>query len=1008
MKNFKRLFLLLFVLVATVLCFSPSLKRASAASLKTITVHYYRYDNTYSHFGWFWTENTKGQGIMMTTPSDYGRKAVFNVDGHDEEEFGLLFCKTNSGVAGSWGGEQTSDFYFTKADLKDISGTNANVYYIQGCEFPVFSQAEAKEAMKHKFLYLTFTDKREITYRTTKGAVSNLKLTAGGQNISITDKGSNGYGKFTIGADLDFSKEYVISATIAGQAVTQTVGYGGLYTKAAWNDVYGYDGELGAIYTPEATTFKLWAPVSQKITVNLYKYGHPTELAVTGYPGDDTPYKQVEMEKGEKGVWSVKVEEDLDGVYYTYTVQNSETTINEIVDPYAKSTGVNGLRGMVVNLASEKLNPANWESDKSVTVKSNVDYVIYETHVRDLTAHKTWGGEAKYAGTFLGLAQRGTTYKKSGVTVSTGLDHIIEMGVNAVHLLPVMDSLNVDETKLNDEEYKNKDEDGIYNWNYMTANFFTLDGGFSTNPYDGYARMNEFKQLVMAFHENDINLIMDVVFNHTSVASTSNFHKIIPYYYHRTVEGSLTNGSGCGNEMASEHYMVRKLIVDSCSHFAKEFHVDGFRFDLMGLEDTETMNQLYNATSKINPNMIIYGEPWQGGTSTNAYKAASKANMNAMPNIASFCDVSREGVRGDNNAVSYGGWVTNDLGYQQFDKTVYGITGGLKGISSIHSANPEYSYLAPTQVINYASCHDNYTLYDQISVKGGTILRDADSRMEATTQSIALMLTSQGVPFIEAGSEFGRTKGKYPADYSIVSDRNQRVHNSYNLGDKFNVLDWSWKITNKRHAEAIAQLVKIRTKHEAFRQTTYNDVKSVLLGSTSTMYYDDGKLISYRLKDTGDNWNDILVIHSNASGASSFTLPTCANKAGWKIVYSNTGDNAIDTFKKAGSAISVGQNETLILVGNEYTEIPDEPTPDLPTPDLPTIPEEDFDNPLLDLYKVYVQYGLSQLNQYDAATQVEILTATRTFINASYNSEAELKAAYNTLKSKVDKITENK
>ena len=997
MKKMRRIFIILFITVATLLCFTPNIKRASAATLKTVTAHYYRYDGNYSHFGWFWTATTKGQAKMMTTTSNYGRQAVFTVPaGCDEEKFGLLFCYTTLG-AGAWGGAQTSDFYFYKSNLEVDSNGNAHVYYIQGEENLCFSKTDADAALKDKFLYLSFDSYKTITYTTSRGKIANLKLLEDGQEINVKDNGIN---KLTLSKNFDFTKTYVVDCTVNGQKVSTQVSYQSLYAKDEWNNEYGYEGnDLGATYGAGGTTFKLWAPISKEITVNLYQYGHSTEFGTTEYPGDDDPFATYKMEKGEKGVWSVTVPEDLDGVYYTYTVKNSETAINEIVDPYAKSAGVNGQRGMVVNFNSDndKLNPAKWVETPRAKSGNNVDSIIYETHVRDLTAHSSWGGNKNYSGTFLGLAQRGTKYSSGGVTVSTGLDHIIEMGVTDVHLLPMMDSDYVDETKLNDPEYKALNEDGIYNWGYMTSLFFTLDGAFSTNPYDGYVRMKEFKEMVLAFNENDINVVMDVVFNHSGTASTSNFHKIIPYYYHRTQDGSLTNGSGCGNELASENFMVKKLMVDSCTYFAEEFKVGGFRFDLMGLEDTKAMNAVYDSVSKVDPSTIIYGEPWAAGTSTNSYTPANKANMNKMPNVASFNDVARDGVRGENGQGSWNGWQFGYFDNSQFDKVVFGILGGQKIDGYNGTLWTDFTYISPNQVINYASCHDNYSLYDQVVIKGASVLKSKEARMNATIQAISMMLTNQGVPFIEAGSEFGRTKGKYASDYSIVADRNKTVHNSYNLGDKYNAIDWNWKVENLKYSRAIKDLIEIRKNHEAFRQTTHADVKTAMNKNTSLWdQKSNGNIIGYRLTDSGDKWSDIIVIHANSNATNlSYSLPTAGNSKGWTVVYSSSGNHEYGSTHKG--SIKVGQCETIILVGNSDFVLEE---PDVETPDNV--------NPLIDLFDEYRLYGLDKLYTYDQTTQQQIIAAMTVFLDASYNSIDEINAAYETLKTAIDAILAGK
>ena len=311
-----------------------------------------------------------------------------------------------------------------------------------------------------------------------------------------------------------------------------------------------------------------------------------------------------------KGVWEAVVEKNLEGLYYTFEVNYNGRTF-EFVDPYAYSTGANGLRAQVVNF--EKTNPKYWTyNTRPDNIKNMTDYIIYELHVRDLTTHKSWGGDPSLRGTFMGVAQGGTSYTKDDITISTGLDHLAELGVNAVHFLPIFDFGYVDETRLNDKDYMNQYG---FNWGYMPYNFNTPEGSFSTNPFDGYTRVKELKTMIQALHFRNIRVIMDVVYNHTGETEGSQFEKSMPgYYFRQNEDGSYSNGSGTGNETASERSMFRKYMIDSITFWAKEYNISGFRFDLMGLHDVETMNEIRKAVNEIDPTIILYGEPWTGGS----------------------------------------------------------------------------------------------------------------------------------------------------------------------------------------------------------------------------------------------------------------------------------------------------------------------------------------------------------------------------------------------------------
>lgn len=889
-----------------------------ATTVTTVNVYYHLYSGNYSGcWVWFWSEHRAGGdfgGKTLQTvnndPAGYTKKATFTINSDEQnDKFGVIFVKS-SGV-GSWDGEQTGDLYFY---IEDFSSNTINVYYAEGETEVVQTTEKAKEIKQNKFTYISFTDLKTISFKAT-GNVSNVEVKADGTKVNST----LGSGKITLSENIDVTKEYTISAKVGSDQVTnKQIAFIGIYSGTAFGNAFNYSvDDLGANYSKSSTTFKLWAPLSKSITLKLYHYGHAKKYGTTKYPGDDTPYETHVMTKGEKGVWSVTVKGDLDGVYYLYDVTNGATTNADVVDPYAKSTGLNGMRGMVVNFNenNDKLNPDNWAStERAPATTNNTDKILYETHIRDLTASSTWGGDENLRGTYLGFAQTGTTYKGTSVTVKTGLDHIIELGVTHVHLLPLMDAGMVDETMLDNKEYIARAEDGIYNWGYMTKSFFTVEGAYSTDPYDGYVRLKEYKSMIQTMHKNGLNIVMDVVFNHTANSSNSSFQLILPYYFYRTSNGYFTNGSGCGNEVASERYMASKLIQDSCNYFASEFKVDGYRFDLMGLEDTNTMNAVKNNLNKINPNNIIYGEPWGagslGGYDPNAggsgwYTPADKGNANKITGIGEFADASKEGLRGENDVPARNkGWVNGNS--SMYDKAAWGIFGGS---GYFNSASTGYTFTNPGQIINFASCHDNYSLFDQYSMAGAT----SANAIKQATQALSMVLTSQGVPFIEGGSETFRTK--------IYNG--QANHNSYNLSDKTNAIDYKRKADNYTYFTAIKNMVYIRRAHSAFKQTTYSAIGNVTSSNNGNAYFNNGNVIGFRLKDSKDSWNDIYVISANSSGGGfNFNLPS----GSWLVAASTNAAHRFNS--KFTSSIQLAANETVVLVNsttNLEIEAPNKP-----------------------------------------------------------------------------------
>ena len=546
------------------------------------------------------------------------------------------------------------------------------------------------------------------------------------------------------------------------------------------------ESDLGAIYSKSETSFKLWAPTANKVNLLLFKNGH-----------EGNAYKTFPMNKMDRGIYSVTVEGDLNKVYYTYLIEINGKK-NEVVDPYAKATGVNGLRGMVINIAAT--NPPQWENDKKPEYINFTDAIIYELHIRDLSVSINSGISNK--GKYIGLIETGTVNNDG---YCTGLDHIKELGITHLHLLPFYDYATIDEAKLFQNEY---------NWGYDPQNYNVPEGSYSTNPFEGDVRIKELKEMIKVLHENGIRVVMDVVFNHTYNAEDSNFNKIVPNYYYRMNNGKYSNGSGCGNELATERLMVRKLIVDSILYWAREYHIDGFRFDLMGLIDIETMNLMRSELNIIDSSIFLYGEGWQAGNSTLPYEKASiKQNNRLLTGIGVFNDDSRDAIKGDVFINTKPGFVNGGVGLEESIK--FGIVGATKH-PQINYSNILYSNIAwatePYKCINYVSAHDNLTLWDKISITNEKDSYEDKIKMHKLANSIVLL--SQGIPFLHAGVEFLRTK--------------EGEHNSYKSSDKVNQLDWDLKTKNIEVFNYYKGLIEYRKARKQFRLSTNTEITSSL------------------------------------------------------------------------------------------------------------------------------------------------------------------------------------
>lgn len=597
--------------------------------------------------------------------------------------------------------------------------------------------------------------------------------------------------------------------------------------------------DLGAVYSPKMTRFKVWAPEAESVKLNLYKQGE----------GDNLIEQHI-MKKSANGTYVFEKQGDCNGIYYTYTVVNHGEE-QEAVDPYTKAAGVNGQRGMVINLA--KTNPQGFEMDGYRNPEHITDAIIYEGSVRDFTMDESSG--VFHNGKFLGLTEANTT---NHFGEATALDYISGLGVTHVQILPAFDFETVDE----------KNQKAQYNWGYDPDNYNVPEGSYAVSPYDGAVRIQEMKQMVLALHSRGIGVIMDVVFNHTYRRDDSNLQKIVPGYYYRSDETGYTNGSGCGNEVASDRPMVQKLIVDSLIYWAKEYHIDGFRFDLMGVLDIDTMNVIAERLKEIRPDIYLYGEGWNGGPSSLAEeKRAFKASAKKMPGIGMFNDDIRDTIKGSVFYDDHLGFVNG--GTHLENALRYGITGAV--------AHPQVDYDAygskpwakePGQSINYVSCHDNYTLWDKLSVSCPEASEEKKKAMNRLCA--AIVFTSQGVPFIQAGEEFLRSKP--------LPEKKGFAENSYNMPDAVNSIKWD---NIHEYPDMIAYykgLTALRKAHPVFRMQSEAEMTQNLCFLSDT----PENVVAYLLKGKGadDTPENILVIFNGNDEEILYNLP----EGKWKIL----------------------------------------------------------------------------------------------------------------------------
>lgn len=824
----------------------------------TIKLHYNRPDGDYEPWRvWFW--------------EDGGEGADYYFDEEDGEQVATMEVSPGVTKVGfivrteSWSKDVDADQFI---DITEVTSGTVHVYVESGVEGYTKEYGEGV-SVGIKLKSAVYNDGAVEIQMTGKLEEPAAAFTLSGRDGEITisevTEAENNLYIVSLESELNPFAEYAVTFEGTEYQVNMPI----IYSDAEFEEAYTYAGDdLGAVWTAEKTTFKVWAPVSEAVYVNLYESGDASA---------EDKIEQLPMTADVNGTWVLEIEGDLNGTYYTYTVVNNGVE-SEACDPYARTTGVNGDRAMVIDLDST--NPEGWDSDSNPHAGEKItDAIIYELHMRDFSSDESSGIEN--VGKYIQFTEQGT---KTPGGMSTGVDYLRELGITHLHILPMYDFGSVDETSTG------------YNWGYDPKNYNVPEGSYSTDPYNGEVRVNEVKQMVQALHNNGISVVMDVVYNHVQSAGDFCFNKIVPGYFSRiNDDGSYSNGSGCGNDTASERSMVRKYIVDSVCYWADEYHIDGFRFDLVGLLDVDTVNAIVEEVHKTHPDVIFYGEGWS--MSTNVTKdgvtLATQLNASQTPDFAYFNDSIRDGLKGNVFNETEKGYVSGAMGI------TYDIARAFMGNSSWCTN--------PAQTVNYASCHDNLTLFDRLQKSRQDASREDLIRMN--NLAAAVYMTSQGIPFMQAGEEMLRTKVKEDGSFDS---------NSYQSGDAVNSIKWS-TLEQEEYQQVVEYykgLIAFRKAHSVLRLDSLEAVKEHVTKIDGT----DLNVIAMHLTGgvEGETAEEMFVIFNPNEEETEVPLPEGSwgvyidgERAGTTVLESVSGSakvspiSAMALIKESGSSAEV-------------------------------------------------------------------------------------------------------
>lgn len=859
-KRVRALVMALMMLLVTVFTSIADVATVKADQDLVLKLHYHREDGNYDGWDvWLWEEGGDGAGYAFA--DENGEMVATKVITPGTTSVGFIVRTAD------WSKDINADQFIDISEM--VSGT-VHIYVESGIEG--YTKEYGADAVTGvKLTKARYDNETQTISITMTGAIEDdlsSVFTVKGKDgdVAITDVTEGDAFNYTL--KVAEPMELTMSYNVIYEGNEYKIVMPNIYSTENFENEYTYTGsDLGATWTSEKTSFRVWAPTANAVKVNLYE---------SGTPDTDDLIESVEMTKDVNGTWVAEKEGDLNGTYYTYVVTiNDEET--EACDPYARTTGVNGKRAMVIDLAST--NPEGWENDSNPHAGENfTDAVIYELHVRDLSSDSSSG--ITNVGKFLGLIEEGTTNEAG---VATGLDHMKDLGITHLHLLPSYDYGSVDESQLDKAQF---------NWGYDPVNFNVPEGSYSTDPYNGEIRVAEMKQMVQGLHNNGISVVMDVVYNHVYNASEFCFNKIVPGYFSRIDEdGKYSNGSGCGNDTASERSMVQKYIVESVKYWADEYHIDGFRFDLVGLIDTETINAIVAEVHKDHPDVIFYGEGWTMDTDVTkeGYLMATQVNSEQTPEFAYFSDTIRDALKGSV-------FETSELGF------VSGAEGLEETITQCFLGAPEWCH-SPLQNISYTSCHDNLTLMDKIARSTPSASREERIRMN--NLAAAIYINSQGIPFMQAGEEMLRSKVKSDGGFD---------ENSYASPDEVNSIKWDL-LNEEEYVNAYNYykgLLAFRKAHSAFRMTSAEDVAANITPVEGL----DANLLAFDIKGgaNGDIATDGMFVIFNANNeAKEVTLPN-----GCWDVYINgekAGTEVIETIKTG--VATVEPISAMVLVKTE-------------------------------------------------------------------------------------------
>ena len=766
---------------------------------------------------WVWFPGADGRGYLFEE-CDYGVRIKVEVPA-DVTQVGFIVRRDCSEPGGTSWGSAVKDYDGDR--YADILGKETHVYLKSGDGAMYKSDDGGVTLYQDKKLKLAGISKlNEIQYFLEPAvrieSLDDVHVWDGDREVGIVSLSSLNNnvttGRVTLAENLDISRSYTLEIEGYGKRAAVPTG---VFDTQEFIDEFTYDGDdLGATIVGDKTVFKLWAPTASAVKVNIEE--HKYDPIFDMFTENSTT---VDMVRGEKGVWSAEAPCGH-GAFYTYSVTTAEGT-QEAVDPYARAVGVNGDRGMVVDLSST--DPEGFDTDSYFGgIDAYNEAIIWEVHVRDFSNKLS---ESKYPGKYLAFTETGL---RNASGEKAGMDYLKDLGVTHVHLQPVYDFATVDETGKGRQ----------FNWGYDPKNYNAPEGSYSTDPEKGEVRINEFKQMVQAIHNSGMGVIMDVVYNHT-YALDSNLNRCVPYYYYRfNANGEPSNGSGCGNETASERVMMRKYIVDSVYYWAGEYHVDGFRFDLMALHDVKTMQEVEKAVHSLNPKAVIYGEGWTGGnTPLNTNLMANQANISqikpsegAIGAVAVFNDATRDGLKGSVFDPLEKGYISGNINSYNAQRVIFGLNGGKRGVGASWGVEND-------GIINYMSCHDNNTLWDKLLLSNES--DSEETRLKMNRLGISIIMLGKGTPFFLAGEEMLRTK--------------EGDSNSYASSDEVNNIAWDALVPGSPELEMrdfYAKLIALR-KENAF--LTQADVRSnvIIANAIEVLWSVDGETVALAVINPG-------------------------------------------------------------------------------------------------------------------------------------------------------------